>query len=96
MIKSSLNSEFNNPAPPGALTTSIGKVIMNKVTITKTIKFPGEYTYELSNDHKIMISHDEYLREWHLSGIDKDGNNYEPCHPFQILDPFPEIRVFRR
>jgi len=65
---------------------------MNKVTITKTIKFPGEYTYELSNDHKIRISHDEYLREWHLSGIDKDGNNYEPCHPFH--DSFRDAKSY--
>ena len=64
---------------------------MNQVTITKTIKYPGEYTYKLSNGHTIRIRRDDYLREWHLFAYDNEDHSYEPCHPFH--DTFRDAKA---
>ena len=62
------------------------------ISITKTTKYPGEYTYELSNGHTLRISYEECLREWHLFAYDKYDNSYEPCHPFH--DSFRDAKSY--
>tara|TARA_R110002020_G_scaffold245223_3_gene458887 strand:+ start:11505 stop:11756 length:252 start_codon:yes stop_codon:yes gene_type:complete len=64
---------------------------MTNVTITKTVKYPGEYTYELSNGHKIRIVRCDVLREWSLFAYDNNDNSYEPCHPFH--DTFGDAKA---